>query len=150
MKTYSLPEFNNKQINYPGLYKQAKHIASIPFIWMLLVPGVLLHLFVLIFQSVCFRLYGIERVYLRSYVVFDREKLTYLNLLDKVNCAYCSYMNGMFAYVSEVGKRTEYYWCGVKHKNQPENPAFAYQDNFAAYGSKEEYDRVMSDSGRRV
>lgn len=131
------------------LTKRLKHIASIPFIWMPAIPGVSLQVATYIYQAICFRLYGIERVKLIDYIYFDREKLRYLSLLDKINCAYCSYMNGSFAYISEVGRRTEYYWCGVKHRNQPSNPAFAYQEKFAEYGSQEDYDRHMIASGRR-
>jgi hypothetical protein len=128
--------------------KRLRHNFSIPFIWLPVIPAALLHLAVFIYQAVDFRLYGIERVRLRDYVSFDREKLSYLSTLDKINCAYCSYMNGLFAYVSEIGHRTEYYWCGVKHHNQPSNPAFAYQEKFADYGSKKEYDKVLKASGR--
>ncbi len=114
----------------------------------MLIPGIFLHAGVFIYQAVSFRLYGIERVRLRDYVVFDREKLSYLSCFDKMNCAYCSYMNGLFAYISEIGHRTEYYWCGVKHHNQPGNPVFAYQEKFAAYGSEQEYCDILVKSGR--
>ena len=130
--------------------KFVRHAVSTPFIWGLLVPVALMHASIFIYQAVAFRLYGIGRVQLRSYVNFDREKLAYLSTFDKFNCAYCSYVNGFFAYASEIGHRTEYYWCGVKHCNQPDNPAFAYQAKFAAYGSEEEYCRVLVDSGRRT
>lgn len=114
----------------------------------MLPASILFHLCIFIYQAVCFRLYGIARVKLREYVSFDREKLTYLNWLDKLNCAYCSYVNGLLMYSSEIGHRTEYYWCGIKHRNQPNNPAFAYQEKFAKYGSKDDYDRVLANSGR--
>ncbi len=129
--------------------KWLKHVLSIPFIWMPVVPGILLQVAATIYQATCFRLYGIERVKLMDYIYFDREKLGYLTLFDKINCAYCSYMNGSFAYISEIGRRTEYYWCGVKHRNQPDNPAFAYQAKFATYGSKEDYESHLLSSGRR-
>lgn len=129
--------------------KPIRHLVSIPFIWGVLPAVLVMHLAVFIYQAAAFRLYGIERVRLRSYVSFDREKLAYLSAIDKLNCAYCSYVNGFFAYASEIGHRTEYYWCGVKHRNQPDNPAFAYQEKFAAYGSKEEYDSVLVTSGRQ-
>ena len=132
----------------PVNHKDLRHIVSIPFIWAMLVPSVLLHVCIFVYQAVCFRLYGIERVRLRDYINFDREKLSYLSTIDKLNCAYCSYVNGLYGYASEIGHRTEYYWCGVKHRNQPENPAFAYQEKFAAYGDKEAYDQVLVDSGR--
>lgn len=135
-------------VTEPMASKRLRHTLSIPFIWFPIIPAVTLHLAVFIYQAVDFRLYGIERVRLRDYICFDREKLSYLSTLDKINCAYCSYMNGFFAYISEIGHRTEYYWCGVKHRNQPINPAFAYQEKFATYGSKEEYDKVLRSSGR--
>jgi len=124
------------------------HILSVPFIWGMIIPVILLHIAMFIYQVICFRIYGIKRIQLRSYICFDREKLSYLNIFDKLNCAYCSYVNGVFAYVSEIGHRTEYYWCGIKHRNQPQNPAFSYQEKFAKYGSKEEYDNVLKQSGR--
>lgn len=128
--------------------KNFRHILSVPFIWGMLLPSALLHITVFIYQAVCFRLYGIDRVQLRNYLNFDREKLNYLSTGDKINCAYCSYVNGLLAYTSEIGRRTEYYWCGIKHSNQPNNPAFAYQEKFAAYGSKKEYEEVLRKSGR--
>jgi hypothetical protein len=128
--------------------KTIKHIISIPFIWGVALPTMVLHLCLFIYQAVAFRLYGMERVQLRSYINFDREKLGYLRVVDKLNCGYCSYVNGVFAYISEIGRRTEYYWCGVKHENWPDNPAFAYQEKFAAYGDKEAYEKHLVQSGR--
>lgn len=126
-----------------------RHALSFPFIWMMILPSIPLHFFAFMYQAICFRLYGIERVRFRDYLNFDREKLEYLSLFDKINCGYCSYMNGMYTYVCEIARRTEYYWCGVKHKNQPDNPAFAYQEKFAPYGDKEAYEETLIASGRR-
>lgn len=128
--------------------KTLKHLASIPFIWLPLVSTVLSHLLVGMYQFICFPFYGLEKVKLRNYVSFDREKLSYLSFIDKINCAYCSYSNGVFGWMAEIGHRTEFYWCGVKHENQPDNPAFAYQEKFAAYGSEEDYERVCRLNGR--
>jgi hypothetical protein len=44
--------------------------------------------------------------------VFDRYHLAYLNVLEKLNCAYA---NGLIAYVREIAGRTEQYWCPIKH-----------------------------------
>lgn len=128
--------------------KTIPHIISIPFIWGVLVPAVIMHVCIFVYQAVAFRLYGLERVRLRDFISFDREKLSYLRTIDKLNCAYCSYVNGLFAYVCEIGRRTEYYWCGVKHMNQPTNPAFAYQEKFAAYGDEAAYRQHLITSGR--
>ncbi len=130
--------------------KLVKHIVLIPFIWLPLLPLILLHLCIFIYQAVGFRLCGIERVKLRQYLCFDREKLNYLSVVDKINCLYCSYSNGLFSYMQEIGRRTEYYWCGVKHKTYPGNPAFAYQSKFASYGNKKEYNEVLIKSGRKT
>ena len=51
-------------------------------------------------------------------------------------------------YASEIGHRTEYYWCGIKHRNQPANPAFKYQEKFAEYGNREEYEDIFKKTGR--
>ena len=127
-----------------------RHLLSTPFIWGMVIPVIVLHLCMFVYQAAAFRLYGLGRVQFRKYCMLDRQKLSYLSLFDKLNCAYCSYVNGVFAYVSEIGHRTEYYWCGVKHFNQPNNPVFAYQDKFAAYGSEEEYCKILVKSGRRI
>jgi hypothetical protein len=43
-------------------------------------------------------------------MIFDRTHLAYLNLVEKINCAYCSYGNGLAAYLREIAARTEQYW----------------------------------------
>jgi len=59
--------------------------------------------------------YGIPHVRRRDYIAFDREQLAYLNVIEKINCAYCAYANGVLAQVREVASRTEEYWCPIKH-----------------------------------
>lgn len=122
--------------------KLVRHAISFLFIWLLIIPSIPMHLFAFLYQAICFRLYGIDRVQIRDYVNFDRQKLKYLSTFDKFNCGYCSYMNGLFMYISEIAHRTEYYWCGVKHQNQPDNPIFAYQEKFADYGDEEAYNKL--------
>lgn len=104
-----------------------------PLIYALIVPFALLDLFVTIYQAVCFPVYGIAKVRRRDYLVFDRRYLGYLNLLEKLNCAYCSYANGVIAYVREIGARTEQYWCPIKHARRlaAAHPRYA---NFVDYG----------------
>lgn len=104
-----------------------------PLIYALIVPFALLDLFVTIYQAVCFPVYGIAKVRRRDYLVFDRRYLGYLNLLEKINCAYCSYANGVIAYVREIGARTEQYWCPIKHARRlaAAHPRYA---NFVDYG----------------
>ena len=86
-----------------------------PFIYAVFIPFVLLDAAVTLYQTVCFPVYRIPKVKRRDYIVFDRSDLPYLNLIEKINCAYCSYGNGVAAYVREVAARTEQYWCPIKH-----------------------------------
>jgi len=127
--------------------KTSIHIISIPFIWLPFIPTIIAHLAVSIYMNIAFRMYGIKVVKFFDYFALDRQKLPYLSLIEKINCAYCSYANAVFMYMAEVGQRTEYYWCGIKHKNQPDNPAFAYQEKFAKYGDEQDYKNVRKKSG---
>ncbi|MEW6133157.1 MAG: hypothetical protein AB1591_08340 [Pseudomonadota bacterium] len=63
----------------------------------------------------CFPLYRIEKVRRRDYMAFDRGQLAYLNAIEKLHCTYCSYANGLAAYMRENIARTEQYWCPIRH-----------------------------------
>lgn len=91
------------------------NILTAPIIWACLFPIVFLDVMVSMYQAICFRVYGIPRVKRSDYLVFDHQFLAYLNLVEKINCIYCSYANGLIAYVQEIAARTEQYWCPVKH-----------------------------------
>ena len=108
-------------------------IITAPFIYALIVPLVLLDLFVSIYQTVCFPVYGIPKVKRADYFVFDRHHLAYLNALEKLNCAYCSYANGLIALAREVAARTEQYWCPIKHSRGLADPHGLY-GNFVDFG----------------
>lgn len=84
------------------LSAEVRNILSAPFIYSMIVPAVVLDLFLTMFQYTAFPLYGIERVKRSDHIVFDRRYLGYLNWIQKVNCLYCSYVNGLFAYASEI------------------------------------------------
>lgn len=86
-----------------------------PVIYALILPFVVLDLFVTVYQTICFPVYRIAKVRRGDYIVIDRHKLAYLNALQKLNCVYCGYCNGVIAFVREVAARTERYWCPVKH-----------------------------------
>jgi hypothetical protein len=113
-------------------------IATAPIIYAMVVPIVFLDLTMSIYQEICFRAYGVPRVRRRDYVIFDRHKLAYLNAVEKFNCVYCSYANGVIAYVQEIASRTEAYWCPIKHAHRTKTfmPRYAH---FSDYGSAETY-----------
>ncbi|WP_374342838.1 hypothetical protein [Azonexus sp.] len=90
-------------------------LLSAPVIYAGWIPFLLMDLFVTVYQSICFPIYRIPKVKRSDYLIFDREDLPYLNAIEKFNCFYCSYGNGVAAYVREVAARTEQYWCPIKH-----------------------------------
>jgi hypothetical protein len=113
-------------------------ILSAPAIYALIIPLLLLDLFVAVYQAVCFPVYGIPRVQRKEYLVFDRGQLAYLNVIEKLNCAFCSYANGLLAYVREVASRTEEYWCPIKHARRVLGTHARY-GNFVDYGDADTY-----------
>jgi len=108
-------------------------IVTAPLIYSLIVPLLLLDLFMTIYHAVCFPAYGIAKVRRADYFVFDRHHLRYLNALEKLNCAYCSYANGLIAYAREIAGRTEQYWCPIKHARRVIG-AHPYYAQFLDYG----------------
>ena len=109
-----------------------------PLIYAGIIPFVLLDIFVSIFQAVCFPIYGIAKIKRADYLVFDRHHLAYLNALEKLNCAYCSYANGIIAFTREIAARTEQYWCPIKHARRLVG-AHARYAMFDDYGDAENY-----------
>jgi hypothetical protein len=117
-------------------------LLTAPVIYSLLVPLVLLDVWTTVYQWVCFPIYGVPRVPRRAYLVIDRHKLAYLNGIEKVNCTFCSYANGLLAYVREVAARTEQYWCPIKHARTIRAPHQNYHF-FLDYGDAEGYRRDL-------
>jgi len=124
-----------------GLLKFLRHspLANLivaPAIYMLIVPLALLDLGVTVFQLVCFTAWRMERVRRADYVILDRHRLAYLNGIEKLNCLYCGYANGVIAYAREAASSTEQYWCPIKHALRVRNPHARYR-RFVDYGDGE-------------
>lgn len=109
------------------------HVLTAPLIYSLLVPFALLDLAATIYQHSCFRIYNIPRVRRSSYVVIDRHHLAYLNAIEKLNCVYCGYANGVIVYLREIAACTEQYWCPIKHASRTPDP-HRLVENFTDYG----------------
>jgi hypothetical protein len=114
-------EFLRQQRRYKvGLWRFLRRssilvILTAPVIYLGWVPFALMDLFVTLYQAVCFPVYKIPKVRRSDHIVFDRGDLPYLNAIEKFNCFYCSYGNGVASYLREVAARTEQYWCPIKH-----------------------------------
>ena len=114
------------------------NLLTAPFIWLCLFPALFLDLFVSLYQMVCFPVYGIPKVKRSEYLIVDRQYLAYLNIIEKLNCIFCSYFGGLITYVGEIAARTEQYWCPIKHAHALKTMHDRYQ-NFLDYGDANAY-----------
>ena len=115
-----------------------RNIISSPFIYSMIFPIAFFDLTITFYQHICFRLYGIRRVKRSDYIVLDRHQLAYLNGIEKLNCIYCGYGNGVVAYTREVIARTEQYWCPIKHARKARGNHRRY-NKFADFGDADKY-----------
>jgi hypothetical protein len=113
-------------------------VVTAPLIYVGLIPFALLDIFLALFQSICFPIYGIPQVRRGDFITLDGGRLKYLNSLERINCTYCSYANGLFAYAAEVAGRTEQHWCPIKHARRLRSPHSRYS-HFLEYGDAERY-----------
>jgi len=149
-------KFKSETLRWQKQFKQALpnyiirasilNIISAPVIYSMIVPFVLLDIWVSLYQIICFPIYGVEKVRRRDYIVFDRHHLAYLNLVEKLNCAYCSYGNGLLAYCLEIGARTESYWCPIKHAGK----MGAYHRWYGAFSDFGDAENYIADRERNI
>ncbi|MGC9371117.1 MAG: hypothetical protein ACP5DX_16400 [Paracoccaceae bacterium] len=122
-------------------------VVTAPVIYSLILPLVLLDLFVTLYQAICFPVYGIEKARRADYIAVDRHQLAYLNWLQKLNCVYCGYANGLIGYAREIASRIEEYWCPIKHARRIEEPHARY-GRFVAFGDGEGFRENLADRVR--
>ena len=122
-------------------------ILTTPVIWACFIPVALLDMAMIIYQAICFPVYGIPRVKRGDYIRLDRRHLEYLNWAEKFNCEYCGYANGVLACATEIAARTEQYWCPIKHALRMKSMHSRYR-HFFEYGDAERY-RQQIESLRR-
>ncbi len=123
------------------------NMLTVPIIWFCLIPAVLMDLVVSAYQFVCFRIYGIPKVKRVDYIVIDRQSLSYLNPIEKLNCVYCGYFNGLIAYIQEIAARTEQFWCPIKHARKLGTIHKRYH-KFLDYGDHQEYQKRLAETRR--
>ena len=59
-------------------------VLTIPFIWAMMIPALLVDIFVTIYQYICFPIYKIPKVKRGDYIIMDRYNLFYLDQVEKV------------------------------------------------------------------
>lgn len=121
-----------------------KHLLSGPFIYGLVIPLLIFDIGVSVYQSICFRLYGVSLVKRSDYFFYDHRHLAYLNSFEKINCLYCSYASGVINYAREIASRTEQYWCPIKHARKIIDVHHRYTD-FLDYGDAENYQKSIEE-----
>ena len=125
------------------------HLLTAPVIYSLIIPFVLLDIMVMLYQHICFRVYGIPRVARKDYIIIDRHHLAYLNAIEKINCVYCGYGNGLIEFAREVSARTEQYWCPIKHAQRSPDPHHL-AGQFVDYGDADAYKTQLQALRRKI
>ena len=116
-----------------------RHLISDPFIYMMIIPLIILDIFMTIYHEICFRLYRIPLIKRSEYIKIDRHKLKYLNWLDKIGCVYCGYANGLVHYALVIAGETEKYWCGIKHQKNDNFKEPPHHQDFSEYGDEKSF-----------
>jgi len=123
-------------------------VLTVPIVWSALLPTLVLDAAICLYQLICFPVYGIPFVRRREYIVLDRHSLPYLNIIEKLNCTYCAYFNGVLGYLREVAARTEQYWCPIRHA-RPVKPTHSRYRQFFPYGDAEAYRNGLAEVRKR-
>ena len=124
-------------------------VITAPVIYAMIVPFGILDLFVTIYQVLCFPAYGIDKVRRADFIRIDRHHLAYLNAVQKLNCVYCGYCNGLIGYVQEIAGRTEAYFCPIKHAARI-GSHHAYYAQFVDYGDAEGFEDGLFATRERI
>ena len=131
---FNIPKMKYRLI--PTSERDIRHILGMPFIYGVAIVVVMLDVGLEIYHRVCFPLYRIPYVERSKYIRIDRHKLSYLDPLQKLNCMYCGYANGLFAYGTQIVAETEKYWCAIQHEEVMGFEAPEHHKDFPKYGDE--------------
>ncbi len=120
------------------------HLLASPLVYAMVIPAILFDIILFVYQQVIFRIFKFKFIKRSDYILFDRQYLGYLNSIEKLNCLYCSYFNGLMQYAAAIAGRTELYFCPIKHAKK-----VAYQhdyyDEFFSYGDEDKYQEKLEE-----
>ena len=75
----------------------------LPLLWTLIIPLVVLDIRIEIYHRILFPLYKLPYVKRSDYIqIMDRARLPYLTIIQKINCIYCGYANGIVRYWVQI------------------------------------------------
>jgi len=118
------------------------YLLPAPVIYGMIIPLAILDFSITLYQHVCFRIYRMPLVRRSDYLVIDRHHLDYLNAIEKLNCVYCVYGNGLMAYAREITARTEQFWCPIMHARRTLN-VHHRAERFFDYGCVSSYQQGL-------
>lgn len=125
------PEPTQRGSKNPLLY----YLVAVPLTLLMVIPVVIADIFFEIYHQIAFPIYGIPRVKRSRYIrITDREKLPYLSWFEKLNCAYCGYVNGWLHYASTIAGRTESHFCAIAHLETRGYIPSEHEKSFMKYG----------------
>jgi hypothetical protein len=136
METYGYKEHPKRII---------RHWIAGPFIWVPLLPMLLCDIVVEIYHRIAFPLYSLPYKERSAYIIFDRQKLSYLPWYDKFFCTYCAYANGVFLYWAAIAAETEKYWCGIKHQRARIKALRDEEVGYIEYGDKKTFEKIQKE-----
>ncbi len=125
------------------------HLISSPVIYFMVIPAIFMDITLFFYQQIIFRIYKIPFVKRSDYIVFDRHYLAYLNPIEKFNCLYCSYFNGLMQYAAEIAGKTELYFCPIKHAKKVAQTHHYYQQ-FLNFGDEKDFQQKWQERREAV
>ena len=120
------------------------HLLTAPLIYAMVIPAIIFDVLLFVYQQIAFRIFKFEFIKRSDYMHFDHQYLGYLNLIEKLNCLYCSYFNGLMLYASAIAGRTELYFCPIKHAKKIVSQHKFYEE-FLSYGDEGEYQKKLKE-----
>ena len=120
-------------------YRLLKYVVVIPIASTCIVPIVIADVWIEIYHRICFPLYRMPYIKRSHYIKVDRYKLKYLNIFQKIYCAYCGYANGVIQYWAKIAGETERYWCGIQHKDGDDFISPSHHKDFSKYGDEDDF-----------
>jgi len=115
------------------------HIIVAPIVASLVIPLVIFDIWAEIYYRICFLFCKIPYVARKKFNKIDRQKLSYLNIMQKFFCIYCGYANGLINYWQEIAGQTKFYWCGIKHNKDRNFIEPEHHKQFSKYGDEQEF-----------
>lgn len=120
------------------------HYFAAPLIYAMVIPAIVLDILLFVYQQVVFRIFKFKFIKRSDYMHFDHQYLGYLNPIEKLNCLYCSYFNGLMLYASAIAGRSELYFCPIKHAKKIVSQ-HKYYDAFLSYGDEDQYQKKLNE-----